>query len=37
MEDSLYGKEDASGYWTPKKPASYGPAFDWPPNPLALY
>ena len=37
MDDSLYGREDASGYWTPTKPVSYGPAFDWPPNPPALF
>ena len=37
MNDSLHGKEDTRGYWTPKKPVSYGPAFDWPPNPRALF
>ncbi len=37
MNDSLHGKEDTRGYWTPKAPVSYGPAFDWPPNPRALF
>ena len=36
MDDSLFGKEDARGNWAPKKPVSYGPAFDWPPHPRAL-
>ena len=25
-----------AGFWTPKEPVSYGPAFDWPPRPRAL-
>src|SRR5215207_537351 len=37
MDDALYGKEDARGNWTPNKPVSYGPAFNWPPNPRALF
>ena len=37
MDDSLFGKEDARGNWTPNKPVSYGPAFDWPPDPRALF
>ena len=36
MDDSSFGREDARGSWTPKKPVSYGPAFDWPPDPRAL-
>ena len=37
MDDSLFGREDLRGYWTPNRPVSYGPAFDWPPNPRALF
>jgi hypothetical protein len=38
MDDSNYGKLDARGvYWTPDKPVSYGPVFEWPPNPRALF
>ena len=36
MDDSRFGKEDSRGFWTPKEPVSYGPAFDWPPRPKAL-
>ena len=36
MDDSRFGKEDSRGFWTPKEPVSYGPAFDWPPRPRAL-
>jgi sterol desaturase/sphingolipid hydroxylase (fatty acid hydroxylase superfamily) len=36
MDDSSFGREDSRGSWTPKKPVSYGPAFDWPPDPRAL-
>ena len=37
MDDSAFGKDDARGFWTPKRPISYGPAFDWPPRPKALF
>ena len=38
MNDSKYGKLDERGAnWVPDKPVSYGPAFDWPPNPRALF
>ena len=37
MDDSKYGTENARGYWSPSKPISYGPAFNWPPDPKALY
>ena len=37
MDDALYGKEDARGNWAPNKPVSYGPAFQWPPDPRALF
>ncbi len=36
MDDSKFGKEDSRGFWAPKEPVSYGPAFDWPPRPRAL-
>jgi sterol desaturase/sphingolipid hydroxylase (fatty acid hydroxylase superfamily) len=36
MDESFYGKEDR-GQWAPDKPISYGPAFSWPPQPLALF
>ena len=36
MDDSRFGQEDSRGFWTPKEPVSYGPAFDWPPRPKAL-
>lgn len=32
MDDSAYGMENACGFWEPKKPISYGPAFNWPPT-----
>ena len=35
MEDSSYGKEDSRGHWAPNRPVSYGPFFDWPPDPRA--
>ena len=31
MGDSKFGMEDSRGFWAPKEPVSYGPAFDWPP------
>ena len=38
MNDSKYGKLDDRGLnWTPNKPVSYGPVFNWPPNPRALF
>jgi sterol desaturase/sphingolipid hydroxylase (fatty acid hydroxylase superfamily) len=38
MDDSKYGKLDERGLnWSPKKPVSYGPVFDWPPNPRSLF
>ena len=37
MDDSKYGSEDARGYWTPKRRVSYGPAFAWPPQPVAFF
>ena len=37
MDDKNYGTEDSRGYWKPNKPISYGPAFNWPPDPKALY
>jgi len=36
MNDTNFGKEDLRGFWTPKDPVSYGPAFEWPPRPRAL-
>src|SRR5690349_14533570 len=36
MDDSAFGNEDSRGFWSPKTPISYGPAFDWPPRPRAL-
>jgi sterol desaturase/sphingolipid hydroxylase (fatty acid hydroxylase superfamily) len=36
LDDRLYGKEDSRGFWKPKKPVNYGPAFNWPPDPRAL-
>ncbi len=36
MDDSAYGTETQRGHWAPQRPISYGPAFDWPPNPRAL-
>ena len=30
-------KKIPRGFWTPKEPVSYGPAFDWPPRPKALF
>ena len=36
MGDAAFGKEVSGGFWTPKEPISYGPAFDWPPRPRAL-
>ncbi|WP_421724625.1 sterol desaturase family protein [Bauldia sp.] len=37
VSDSAYGKEDSRGHWSPNKPPSYGPFFDWPPNPRVLF
>ncbi len=38
MDDANYGKLDERGLnWVPNKPVSYGPVFDWPPNPRALF
>lgn len=36
MDDSAYGTDDRRGNWAPAKPISYGPAFNWPPDPKAL-
>src|SRR5438046_9946228 len=36
MDDSAFGNEDSRGFWSPKTPISYGPAFDWPPRAGAL-
>ena len=36
MDDSIFGREDSRGNWSPTKPVSYGPAFDWPPHPRAF-
>ena len=36
MDDSKFGTEDSRGYWAPKEPISYGPAFAWPPEPRKL-
>lgn len=36
LQDKDYGTEDARGNWAPAKPISYGPAFDWPPDPKRL-
>jgi sterol desaturase/sphingolipid hydroxylase (fatty acid hydroxylase superfamily) len=36
MNDTDYGHEDARGHWSPNRPISYGPAFDWPPDPKRL-
>lgn len=38
MDDSKFGKLDERGLnWAPNKPVSYGPVFDWPPNPRSLF
>ena len=37
MDDSKFGTEDARGYWKPIKSISYGPFFEWPPKPKALF
>lgn len=38
MNDSKYGKLDDRGLnWVPNKPVSYGPVFEWPPKPQALF
>ena len=38
MDDSKYGKLDArAASWAPHKPVSYGPVFEWPPDPRALF
>ena len=37
MDDSKIGTEDARGYWKPIKSISYGPFFEWPPKPKALF
>ena len=37
MDESRFGTSDARGTWTPAKPISYGPAFDWPPKPKVLF
>ena len=37
MDDAKYGVEDARGHWAPNEPVSYGPFFDWPPRPRALF
>jgi sterol desaturase/sphingolipid hydroxylase (fatty acid hydroxylase superfamily) len=36
MDESRYGTDDRRGNWAPNKPISYGPAFAWPPQPMAL-
>jgi len=36
MDDRRFGQEDSRGNWVPEKPISYGPFFEWPPNPRAL-
>ena len=36
MQDKDFGTEDARGHWAPDRPVTYGPAFDWPPNPKRL-
>ena len=36
MDDRQFGQEDARGNWAPGRPVSYGPAFDWPPDPRRL-
>ena len=37
MEESDFGREDKRGHWVPDRPISYGPAFDWPPDPRRLF
>ena len=37
MDDSAYGTDDRRGNWVPTAPISYGPAFQWPPQPAALF
>ena len=37
MDDSAYGTDDRRGNWAPKAAISYGPAFQWPPRPAALF
>ncbi len=37
MDDSAFGTDDRRGNWTPRARISYGPAFAWPPQPVALF
>jgi len=36
MDDKEFGREDTRGNWAPDHAVSYGPAFDWPPDPKRL-
>jgi sterol desaturase/sphingolipid hydroxylase (fatty acid hydroxylase superfamily) len=36
VDDTRYGRDDGRGNWIPAKPISYGPAFAWPPQPVAF-
>lgn len=36
MDDSRFGTRTARGEWTPDRRASYGPLFEWPPQPARL-
>jgi sterol desaturase/sphingolipid hydroxylase (fatty acid hydroxylase superfamily) len=36
MLESDFGTVEGRDQWKPKKPVSYGPVFDWPPQPKAL-
>ena len=37
IEETDLGSRDKRGYWKPKKSISYGPFFEWPPKPKALF
>ena len=37
LNESNLGTRDKRGNWKPKKAISYGPFFEWPPNPKALF
>lgn len=36
MDETRYGTRTARGEWTPTRRASFGPLFDWPPNPVRI-
>jgi sterol desaturase/sphingolipid hydroxylase (fatty acid hydroxylase superfamily) len=37
MSEANFGREISKMSWEPKKAISYGPAFAWPPQPVALF